>query len=112
VTDSVPDPVEARPWRPDDGPPPHVWTWPRTDPPALLVRRLGRWRWGTVTARQDHADGRVVYQVAVDLDGSTSVTTRLYAWPQPGLRVGRRSASQPSDRLPFGTAMPHAPPPQ
>ncbi|WP_455357156.1 hypothetical protein [Streptomyces sp. SYSU K217416] len=64
-----------------------------------------------VTARQDRADGTVVYQVAVDLDGSTSATTRLNAWPQPGLRVGHRSASEPSDRLPFATSMPHAPPP-
>ncbi|WP_406003257.1 hypothetical protein [Streptomyces sp. NBC_00829] len=52
----------------------------------------------------------MVYQVAVDLGGSASVTTRLYAWPQPGLRVGHRSASEPSDRLPIGTSMPYAPP--
>ncbi|MFF3248946.1 hypothetical protein ACFYWY_35665 [Streptomyces sp. NPDC002870] len=110
MSDSVPEPVEARPWVPDDGPPPHVWTWPRTDPPALLVRSRGRWHWATVTARQDYADGRVVYQVVVDLDGFTSVITRLYAWPQPGLRVGYRSTSQPSDRLLFSTSMPHAPP--
>ncbi|MFF3327775.1 hypothetical protein [Streptomyces sp. NPDC002889] len=38
-------------------------------------------------ARQDWADGRVVYQVAVDLEGTTKVTARLYAWPQPGLRI-------------------------
>ncbi|MCX4539137.1 hypothetical protein [Streptomyces sp. NBC_01565] len=48
-------------------------------------------------ARQDRADGRTVYQVAVDLDGSTSVVPRSYAWPQLGLRVAHRSWSQPSD---------------
>ncbi|MER6522050.1 hypothetical protein ABT246_35030 [Streptomyces sp. NPDC001553] len=47
-------------------------------------------------SRQDHADGRTVYQVAIDLDGSTSVRSRLYAWPQPGLRVARRPVSKPS----------------
>jgi hypothetical protein len=46
-------------------------------PPALRVWSRGRWRWATVTARQDWADGRTVYQVHVDLGGSTSVTTRL-----------------------------------
>ncbi|MET9324999.1 hypothetical protein ABZX75_33380 [Streptomyces sp. NPDC003038] len=51
-------------------------------------------------SRQDGADGRIVYQVVVDLDGSTSGVARLYAWPQPGLRVARRSSSQPSDSGP------------
>ncbi|WP_455362361.1 hypothetical protein [Streptomyces sp. SYSU K21746] len=50
-------------------------TWPHTDPPALLVRSRGRWRWGPGPARQDRVGGTVVYQVAVDLDGSTSATT-------------------------------------
>ncbi|MFD9419489.1 hypothetical protein ACFWC9_32955 [Streptomyces goshikiensis] len=35
--------------------------------------------------------------MAVDLDGSTSVVSRLYEWPQEGLRVARRSWSDPSD---------------
>ncbi|WP_392900454.1 hypothetical protein [Streptomyces sp. LN699] len=51
-------------------------------------------------SRQDHADGRTFYQVAVDLDGTTSVVPRLYEWPQPGLRVARRPVSKPADSGP------------
>lgn len=40
-------------------------------------------------ARQDWADGRVFYQVSVDLRGDTTVTIRMYEWPQPGLRAVR-----------------------
>ncbi|MEV6400541.1 hypothetical protein AB0M39_38155 [Streptomyces sp. NPDC051907] len=89
------EPVENRPWRPQDGPPPRVWTWPRRDPPTLQVWSKGRWRRATVLARQDWAD-RTVYQVEVDLEGNHLVRSRLYAWPQPGLKAGRRSSSPPS----------------
>lgn len=91
------EPAESRPWRPEDGAASRVWTWPAGDRPALFVWSCGKWRYAPVMARQDRADGRTVYQVAVDLDGSTSVVSRSYAWPQPGLRVARRSWSQPSD---------------
>ncbi|MGI5143853.1 MULTISPECIES: hypothetical protein [unclassified Streptomyces] len=57
--DTIPEP--ARPWRPEDGRQPVVWTWPRSDPPALWVRSGGAWRYATVMARQDWADGSVVY---------------------------------------------------
>lgn len=43
----------------------------------------------TVMARQDWADGRVFYQVHVDLLGDTRVSARMYQWPQPGLRAVR-----------------------
>ncbi|WP_406368780.1 hypothetical protein OG788_02200 [Streptomyces sp. NBC_00647] len=66
----------ARPWRPEDGPRPVVWTWPATDPPALWVWSRGSWRWASVAARLDWADGRRAYTVTVDLDGSTTVTHR------------------------------------
>ncbi|MFD4974811.1 hypothetical protein [Streptomyces sp. NPDC058424] len=69
MSGDVAEPDEARPWRPERGPKPTVRTWPRRDPPALWVWSKGRWRWATVRARQD---GRVAYQVSVDLDGSTS----------------------------------------
>ncbi|WP_324787060.1 hypothetical protein [Streptomyces sp. H51] len=62
-------------------------TYPRIDGPALQVWSAGKWRWAPVLARQDWADGRVFYQVSVDLTGSTTVTIRLYEWPQPGLRA-------------------------
>ncbi|WP_329438804.1 hypothetical protein OG906_34110 [Streptomyces sp. NBC_01426] len=94
------EPVALRPWGPQDGPAPRVWTWPAGDRPALAVWSCGAWRFAPVKSRQDHADGRVVYQVAIDADGSTSVLSRLYQWPQPGLRVARRSVSAPSDSGP------------
>ncbi|MFD5583636.1 hypothetical protein ACFWII_07510 [Streptomyces sp. NPDC127063] len=40
--------------------------------------------------RQDWPDGRVSYQVHVDLYGDTRVSVRMYQWPQPGLRAARR----------------------
>ncbi|MET9603155.1 hypothetical protein [Streptomyces sp. NPDC006459] len=93
-------PVESRPWRPEDGPQPRVWNWPPGDRPALYVWSQGRWRYAPVLARHDRTDGCVAYQVSVDLDGSTSVVARTYAWPQPGLRQARRSGSEPSDSGP------------
>ncbi|GGZ70000.1 hypothetical protein GCM10010344_41230 [Streptomyces bluensis] len=90
------EPIEARPWRPVDGPEPVVWTWPRADRPALWVWSCGTWRWTQVRARRDWPDGRTAYQVAVDLDGSTSVVTRAYWWPHEGLRVARPSRCEPS----------------
>lgn len=96
MNDSIPEPVPARPWRPEDGPEPTVWTWPRTDRPALGVWSAGAWRRATVRARQDWADGSVRYQVEVDLRGDTTVVVRLYRWPQPGLRVEHRSSSNPT----------------
>ncbi|MCG0065988.1 hypothetical protein L0F81_22270 [Streptomyces tricolor] len=94
--EEISEPVEARPWRPEHGRAPALSTWPLADPPALWVRAGGRWRWAEVRARQDWPDGRVAYQVLVDLDGSTTMLLRTYWWPQPGLRVARRSASAPS----------------
>ncbi|MER5916441.1 hypothetical protein ABT124_40145 [Streptomyces sp. NPDC001982] len=47
-------------------------------------------------AKQVWGDGSVYYQVAVDLLGDTSVTARLYRWPQPGLRSAHRSRYEPS----------------
>jgi hypothetical protein len=106
MSGDVAEPVAARPWRPEDGPKPVVWTWPRKDPPALGVRSKGHWRWATVMARQDWADGRTAYQVSVDLDGSTSVTARTYWWPHEGLRVAHRSAYEPSTGQVDGGDMP------
>ncbi|MFJ4012657.1 hypothetical protein [Streptomyces sp. NPDC090026] len=47
---------------------------------------MGRGGMPLVRARQDFPDGRVVYQVDIDLRGDTSVTTRFNAWRQSGLR--------------------------
>ncbi|MFE7212447.1 hypothetical protein ACFU93_21130 [Streptomyces sp. NPDC057611] len=96
TTTPIPEPVPARPWRPEDGPQPQVWTWPTGDRPALWVLSGGRWRYAPVLARQDWVDGSVYYQVEVDLLGDTSVTGQMYRWPQPGLRAARRSGAEPS----------------
>lgn len=90
------EPTAARPWRPEDGPRPVVWTWPSGGRPALRVWSAGKWRYAPVRQRQDWADGSVRYQVEVDLHGTTSVTTRTYVWPHPGLRVAHGSGSEPS----------------
>jgi hypothetical protein len=96
---TIPDAEPARPWRPEDGPKPTVWTWPTTDRPALRVMSAGKWRYAPVLARQDWPDGTVRYQVEVDLLGDTTVRALTYQWPQPGLRVARRSSAQPSQGI-------------
>ncbi|MET8717405.1 hypothetical protein ABZV52_30015 [Streptomyces sp. NPDC004735] len=92
---TIPEPEQARPWRPEDGPWPQVWVWPRGDRPALRVWSAGRWRHASVVARQNWADGTVRYQVEVDLQGTTEIATCTYQWPQPGLRAARGSRSEP-----------------
>lgn len=92
----ITEPPQARPWRPSDGPEPTVATWPPGRRPALWVWAGGSWRHGSVQSRQEWADGRVFYQVAVDLRGDTAVTTRLYQWPHEGLRTAHGSDAQPS----------------
>ncbi|MFE9437024.1 hypothetical protein [Streptomyces sp. NPDC006640] len=93
---TIEEPTESRPWRTEDGPQPEVWTWPNVDCPALYVWASGAWRYGRVQARQNYADGRVVYLVEADLRGDTTVTVHRYAWPQPGLRVAHGSSMEPS----------------
>ncbi|GAA5070659.1 hypothetical protein [Streptomyces similanensis] len=93
---TIEEPEPSRPWRPEDGPEPAVWTWPTGDRPALRVWSAGRWRYAPVMARQDWPDGTVRYQVEVDLLGDTSVRARTYQWPQLGLRVAHGSSSTPS----------------
>jgi hypothetical protein len=105
TSDSIPEPEPARPWRREDGPEPKVTTYPQVGDPVLWVWSHGAWRWAPVTARQDWADGRVIYQVSVDLDGTTSVTHRNYPWPQPGLRIAARTTQQAT-----GDGMPTPPP--
>lgn len=95
-TGGIPDAIPARPWRPEDGPKPVAWMWPRLDPPAVWVRSGGRLRRATVMAKQVWADGSTYYQVAVDLHGDTTVRTLLYRWPQPGLRMAHRSPYEPT----------------
>ncbi|MEU2380348.1 hypothetical protein [Streptomyces misionensis] len=92
-SEDVPEPVEARPWTAEDGPWPAVTVYPAADRPALWVWSAGRWRRGEVYARQiwrpsaRWPQGRLVYQVSVDLRGDALVRLALYEWPQPGLRV-------------------------
>ncbi|MFJ4152765.1 hypothetical protein ACIP10_35050 [Streptomyces galbus] len=94
TTASEPEP--ARPWRLEDGPRPKVWTWPRTDRPALWVRSHGAERYAPILAKQQWPDGTVYYQVEIDPHGDRRVGMRLYRWPQPGLRMARVSQSPPA----------------
>ncbi|GAA2236183.1 hypothetical protein [Streptomyces indiaensis] len=89
-TKQIPEPVVSRPWRSEDGPRPRVTTWPYGKGPVLAVWSHGKWRDATVQARQDWADGTVHYQVEVDLRGDRNASTRMYRWPQPGLRDMRQ----------------------
>ncbi|MER5757331.1 hypothetical protein [Streptomyces sp. NPDC002088] len=101
TSDPIPELVPARPWRREDGPEPKVTTYPHLGGPALAVWSHGAWRWAPVMARQDWADGRIFYQVSVNLDGTSSVTVRLYQWPQPGLRIAQPPTAHTSgDNLP------------
>ncbi|MEU1081570.1 hypothetical protein ABZ368_15195 [Streptomyces sp. NPDC005908] len=93
---TIEEPEPTRPWRPEDGPAPAVWTWPLADRLALRVWSAGAWRYAPVRARQDWPDGTVRYQVEVDLRGDTTMVTRTYVWSQEGLRVAHGSGSEPS----------------
>ncbi|MEV7512034.1 hypothetical protein AB0O57_29170 [Streptomyces sp. NPDC091201] len=100
MSGEIAEPLECRPWQPEDGPAPTVWSWPAGDRPALWVWSRGDWRYAAVQARHTYPDGSVIYQVAIDCDGSTSVVSRSYPWPQPGLRPARTSKSEPSSSGP------------
>jgi hypothetical protein len=89
------EPEQSPPWRSEEGPAPTVWTWPTGDRPGLFVRANGRWRYASVLSRHVYADGRESVQVAVDLEGSTTVTTRSYWWPQEGLKPAHASSVAP-----------------
>ncbi|MFK4122337.1 hypothetical protein [Streptomyces longwoodensis] len=74
---TVLEPEVARPWRPEDGPRPKVWTWPRTDRPALWVWSHGAERYALIVAKQEWAHGTVYYQVEIDPHGDRRVGMRL-----------------------------------
>lgn len=109
------EPEQAPPWRPEYGPKPTVWTWPPGDRPALRVLANGAWRYAAVEARHNYEDGRVAYQVLIDVDGSGSMTHRTYWWqPESGRmkRAHRTRGSQPSTGTPKGEelgGLPRAP---
>lgn len=87
---------EVRPWQPDSGPRPRVTVYDRGREPALWVRVAGRWRYATVRARLEHADGRTAYRVNLQLpvgDGEEGGCSRAYWWG-PGVRA----AHGPGDR--------------
>ncbi|AWI32629.1 hypothetical protein [Streptomyces tirandamycinicus] len=94
--DTSTEPEQAPPWRPEDGPAPTVWLWPAGNRPGLFVLVNGRWRYAVVQARHDYPDGRVSYQVEVDVHGSTSITSRSYWWPQEGLKAAHGSTVEPT----------------
>ncbi|MFZ4240869.1 hypothetical protein ACOZGD_37615 [Streptomyces murinus] len=92
--EDIPEPVQARPWRPQDGPWPKVTVYPATKRPVVQVWSGGQWHRGEVHARQTWRPsrawprGRLVYQVSADLTGDFRGRRLLsYEWPQPGLRA-------------------------
>lgn len=106
VSDTPPEPAEARPWRPEDGPEPRVTVYPPGRGPGLAVWVGGRWQYAFVRARHDWADGRTAYHVDLALPGPhghAESVRRAYWWPQTGLRVvhgpgdRRRRGSQAID---------------
>ncbi|BCK74068.1 hypothetical protein Srufu_080210 (plasmid) [Streptomyces libani subsp. rufus] len=82
--------VEAPPWKPADGPPPHVQTWPRTTRPTLVIRIRGQWRRCPVIAVHTYRDGQRAVQVDVHLDSDTSYQARTYRWDPDTMSVVRR----------------------
>ncbi|MFG2532770.1 hypothetical protein [Streptomyces sp. NPDC048516] len=88
-----PEPVEAvetPPWKPADGPPPAVQTWPRTTRPALVIRIRGQWRCCPVIALHRYEDGRRAVQVDVHLESDTSYQARTYRWDPAAMSVVHR----------------------
>lgn len=86
--EEYPQAVEARPWRPEDGPAPTVHVYQMSDRPMMGIRVGGRWETAVVRARYDHADGRVAYQVeiTVEHDGARTATIRSYWWDPTAMR--------------------------
>lgn len=80
--------VEARPWRPDDGDPPRVHTYPYGARPLLDIRVDGEWRCCPVRARFDWPTGRVSYQVEVTRmrAGGPETVIRAYWWDPATMR--------------------------
>ncbi|MEV0779160.1 hypothetical protein [Streptomyces sp. NPDC050428] len=85
------EPEQAPPWREEHGPRPATRSWDYGDRPALEVRLEGKWRYCTVGARADWADGRVAYHVDVPAPSGGGWTHRAYWWPQDGLRAAQRT---------------------
>lgn len=87
VTDSpdvLPNAVEARPWRPGAPPIRRRRYWRMGCGPPCEVRLGGEWRRARVTARQDLADGRIVYHLHVVAD--TLISPRAVYWDPATLR--------------------------
>jgi hypothetical protein len=108
VSGEIAEPVQARPWRQEDGPEPTVKVYPHVGYPVVEVWSAGQWRRARVRARQMWArsakwpNGRLVYQVDVDLLGNATVRMVAYEWPQDGLRLAERPSQDATgaDSLP------------
>ncbi|MFC5144309.1 hypothetical protein [Streptomyces aureoversilis] len=80
------DAKEAPSWT-EEQPWPRIRTWPPAELPALYVRVDGRWRHCWVVARHTYADGRVAYQVDIDLPEYDGRVNRLYWWDPRAMRA-------------------------
>lgn len=81
--------VEARPWRPEDGPQPHATVYPPGSASQLRIRTGGSWRHASVLMRLDWANGHVSYQVEVVLveDGVPGTFIRSFWWDPAVMRL-------------------------
>ncbi|MEU5838626.1 hypothetical protein ABZ820_33840 [Streptomyces diacarni] len=76
------DAVEARPWRRGEEPEPRYRFFPYSEAPGLSIRVQGRWHHAAVRAREDRADGRVIYHVEISLTvgGVRGTYRKAYVW--------------------------------
>lgn len=73
--------VEVPPWDPGQGPPPVVKTFPGRERPFLWVFVETVWRSAVVQARHTYADGRVAYEVELQLSSAgPGLVVRAYWW--------------------------------
>lgn len=89
----VRDAVEAPLWSATMGPPPRMHVWKYGCEPLMRIRVAGVWRRATVGARATWADGRVSYQVTINLpypDGSPRNYLRHYWWDPKAMRPRNR----------------------
>lgn len=88
---TIPEP--ARPWRPEDGPEPEVWTWPYA---TVQLLRCGR---RAVAVRAGHGAAKLGGRLGpLSGDGGPAREHadhgRTYRWSQPGLRAARGGDSE------------------
>lgn len=75
----------ARPWQVGE-PWPRQHVFPFRHQPHAEVYLNGTWCQASVTMRQEHADGRLVYHLTTYLPGATSPVHRAVIWHPGSIR--------------------------